>query len=358
MTRLSSKLLATAAILLGLAYTTEVYAAAPATVGPHGESATPSSALSLTPVEIAKLKAGHYTAAFVWHTTSDFTNGVTAGATDTFAKLGIKVIATTDAGFDSAKQMDDVQTITARRPSVILSLPLDPVGSAAAFRPALADGTKLVFLSNVPNGYKAGKDYVAIVTDDLHAMGSRAADALASAIGDKGKVGYIFHDAQYYVTNQRDQAFKSTIEDQYKNITINEQQGISDPANAEDIANAMLTKTPGLDGIYVTWAEPAEGVLAALRAAGNKHTKIVTLDLSEPIALDMAQNGNVAAIVADATYELGRTMATAAAYGLLGKPCPGFIVAPAMTITKANLLAGYEASLHREAPKSVIDALK
>jgi hypothetical protein len=40
-------------------------------------------------------------------------------------------------------------------------------------------------------------------------------------------------------------------------------------------------------------------VLAALRAAGNTHTRIVTLDLSEPIALDMVQGGNVAAIVAD-----------------------------------------------------------
>ena len=35
----------------------------------------------------------------------------------------------------------------------------------------------------------------------------------------------------------------------------------------------MLLQNPDLDGIYVTWAEPADGVLAALRAAGNTHTK-------------------------------------------------------------------------------------
>lgn len=332
--------------------------AAKATVGPHGESATPSSELKLSADELAKLKAGHHTAALLWHTSSDFTNGVTAGARDAFAAMGIEVVATTDAGFDSAKQMNDVETITAKKPSVILALPLDPVGAAAAFRPALAAGAKLVFLSNVPNGYQAGKDYVSIVTDDLHAMGSQAADALAGAIGDKGKVGYIFHDAQYYVTNQRDGAFKSTIEDGHKAITIAQSQGISDPARAEDIAGAMLTKTPDLDGIYVTWAEPAEGVLAALRARGNTRTKIVTLDLSEPISLDMAKGGNVAAIVADATYEVGRAMATAAGYGLLGKTAPGFVMAPAMTVTKANLAQGYEDSLHRPAPKSVIDVLK
>jgi ribose transport system substrate-binding protein len=358
MNAFASKLLGAGAGLLVLAGAALAADAPKATVGPHGEAAVPSSTLQVSADEIAKLKGGHYTAALLWHTSSDFTNGVTAGAKDAFAQFGIEVVAVTDAGFDAAKQMNDVETIMAKKPSVILTLPLDPVGSAAAFKPAVAAGTKLVLLSNVPNGYVAGKDYVSIVTDDLHAMGSQAAEALAKAIGDKGKVGYIFHDAQYYVTNQRDGAFKSTIESAHPGITIAQSQGIADPARAEEIAHAMLTKTPDLDGIYVTWAEPAEGVLAALRAAGNTHTKIVTLDLSEPVALDMVKGGNVAAIVADATYELGRTMATAAAYGLLGKTAPDFIVAPAMTITKANIVQGYHDSLHRDPPKSVADAAK
>ena len=60
----------------------------------------------------------------------------------------------------------------------------------------------------------------------------------------------------------------------------------------------------------------------ALRAAGNTKTKIVTLDLSEPIALDMVKGGNVVAIVADQAYELGRAMAEAAGYGLVDKAAP------------------------------------
>ena len=43
-----------------------------------------------------------------------------------------------------------------------------------------------------------------------------------------------------------------------------------------------------------------------VRSAGNTKTKIVTLDLSEPIALDMVKGGNVTAIAADQAYELGR----------------------------------------------------
>ena len=121
----------------------------------------------------------------------------------------------------------------------------------------------------MPADYKQGTDYVAIVTDDLFQMGKQAADVLAKAIGGKGKVGWIFHDATYYVTNQRDNAFKTTIEKDYPDIEIVAEQGISDPARAEELASAMLLQNPDLDGIYVTWAEPADGVLAALRASGN-----------------------------------------------------------------------------------------
>jgi ribose transport system substrate-binding protein len=328
------------------------------TIGPGGEAATPSSEVKLSDAEVAKLKGGKYTAALLWHTSSDFVNAVTAGAKDEFARLGMDVVAQTDAGFDAAKQKNDVETILAKKPSAILALPLDPVTSAEAFKPAIAAGVKIVLLSNKPKDFTQGKDYVAIVTDDLFQMGKHAADALAASMNKKGKVAWIFHDANYYVTNQRDKAFKTTIEKDYPDIKIVAEQGITDPARAEDIAQALLLKNPDLDGIYVTWAEPAEGVLAALRAAGNTKTKIVTLDLSEPVALDMAKGGNVVAIVSDQAYELGRTMATAAGYGLVGKAAPAFVIAPVLTVTKANVVAAYKEALHRDAPASVVAAAK
>ncbi|CAM5770980.1 sugar ABC transporter substrate-binding protein [Labrys miyagiensis] len=328
------------------------------TVGPGGEKATPSSELVLSDAEAAKLKEGKYTAALLWHTSSDFVNAVTAGAKDEFARLGIEVVAQTDAGFDAAKQKSDVETILAKKPNAILALPLDPVTSAEAFKPAVAAGVKIVLLSNKPKDFVQGKDYVTIVTDDLFQMGKHAADALAAAIGKKGKVAWIYHDASYYVTNQRDNAFKATIESDYPDIKIVASQGISDPARAEDIAQALILQHPDLDGIYVTWSEPAEGVLSALRAAGNTKTKVVTLDLSEPVGLDMVKGGNVAAIAADKAYELGRTMADAAGYGLLNKPAPAFVVAPVLTVTKENVAQGWQDSLHRTAPQSVLDAAK
>lgn len=324
------------------------------TIGPGGESATPSGLVVVSDHQVETIKAASYTAAMLWHDQSDFVNAVTSGARDEFDRLGIEVVAITSAGFDAAKQRSDIETALTKEPNIILSLPLDPVTSAAAFEEARAAGVSLTFLSNLPSRYEHPADYSAIVTDDLFQMGKQAADALAAAMGNQGTVGWIFHDAAYYVTNQRDHAFKTTIENDYPNISIVSEQGISDPARAEEIANAMLLKNPDIGGIYVTWAGPAEGVLAALRANDNTTTKIVTLDLSEPIALDMMRGGNVVAIVADEAYELGRAMAASAVLDLLGQAVPPFVVAPALTVKTNNLVDGWRRSLNVDPPASLM----
>jgi ribose transport system substrate-binding protein len=328
------------------------------THGPNGEKATPTSALELTSGEVATVRAGHHTAALVWHQNSAFVTAVTAGARDEFTRLRIEVIAQTSANFDAAKQRADVETVAAKKPSVLLTLPVDPIVTASAYESVARQGTKIVLLSIVPQGMKYGRDYVNVVTDDLFQMGKRAADALAAAVGGKGTIAYFFRDANSYVANQRDQAFLKTITGNYPNVEVVAKQGIADPNQAQDQANATLLKNPRLTGVYVTFSQPpAEGVLAALRANGNTKTKLVSLDLDEPLALDMAKGGNTFALIADKAYEIGRAMAKSAAYGLLGKKAPAFVVVPATTITKSNLVRGYRESLHRNPPASVMKAL-
>ena len=328
------------------------------TRGPNGERPTPNSALRLSSSEVAKVRAGRYTAALVWHEGSDFTDAVDAGVRDEFSVLGIRVVAETSANFDAAKQRADVETVQAKRPSVLLTLPVDPVVTASAYQAAARQGTKIVLLSSVPQGMTYGRDYVNLVTDDLFQMGKRAADALAAAIGGKGKIAYFFHDANHYVTNQRDQAFLSTITGNYPDIDVVAKRGIADPNRAQDVAAATLLQHPDLAGAYVMFAQPpGEGVLAALRAAGNTKMKLVTLDLDEPLALDMARGGQTFALIVDRAYDLGRAMARSAAYGLLGKRAPPFVTVPALTITRSNLIQGYRESLHRSPPPGVMKAL-
>jgi len=329
-----------------------------ATVGPNGEQPTPLSQLSLTDAEVAQLQAGHFTAAQLWHTSSQFIDAVQQGAAAEFQRLGIDVVATTNANMDAGTQANQVGTAMAKKPNVIIGLPVDPTSAAAAFQPAVDAGTKLVFLSNVPAGYQYGKQYTSIVTDDLYDMGKRAAEALGKQLGGKGEVGIVYYNAQYYVTNQRDAAFRTTLKKEFPDIKIVAEQGFSDANNATGIASAMLTQHPKLAGIYASWSQPAEGVLSALRTVNNTTTKVVTLDLDDPVVIDMATDGATVAVVADQAFDLGRGMADAAAYALLGKTAPAFAVAGALTITKDTIPQGYQESLHSDVPDAVKKVLK
>lgn len=328
------------------------------TSGPNGETPTPLSALKFTPAQIAKLKAGHYTAAQLWHTSSEFVSAVQNGANAEFARFGIKDVANSNANLDAGTQANQVQTVMAKKPSVIIGLPVDPTSAAAAFQPAVNAGTKLVFLSNVPTGYTYNKQYSSIVTDDLFSMGKKAADALGTSLGGKGTIAVMYYATKYYVTNQRDAAFVATIKKDFPNIKIVAEQGFTDPTNATGIASALLTKHPKLDGIYTSWSQPAEGVLAALRTVSNTHVKVVTLDIDDTVMVDMATGGATVAVVVDRAYALGKGMADAAAYALLGEKAPPFLVASALTITKNNIPQGYKESLNTAVPAVVQKVLK
>lgn len=120
----------------------------------------------------------------------------------------------------------------------------------------------------------------------------------------------------------------------------------------------MLTRHPEITGIYVPWTEPALGVLAVLRQLGREDAKIVSIDLNEPAALDMAKGGPIAALVADEAYAIGVTAARAAAAALLDRKVDPLLVVGAGIVRKDNLAEGWRASLNTDPPQSVLDALK
>ena len=328
----------------------------PQTVGPNGEAPTPVASLELSDADVAAIAQGGYTVAFVWHELYDWSNAVAQGAKDEFARLGIEVVAETSAGFDTAQQKSDVETVLAKDPTIIVSLPIDPPTAAGVYGVARDAGVKLVFIDNAVNGFTHGDDYVTVVSADLFQIGNTAAHALAAAMGETGTVGYMFHDADFPVTNQRDNAFKWTIENEYPNMEIVIESGMTDPANAEDIARAMLSRNPDLGGIYTPWAEPALGVLSVLRQQGNEQTKVITIDLNEPVALDMLGGGNTAGIVADEAYSIGVYAARSAAASLLGRSVEPFLVVDALAIGTDNVIEGWNKSLNMDPPASVIEA--
>lgn len=330
--------------------------------GPHDESPSPASAVDLTDSEVAQVKALHATAAIAMHYGgNDWATAQIAGLKARFAELGVDVVATTDANFDASQQVSDIETIMAKKPDIIVSIPTDTTATASAYKAAQAAGIKLVFMDNVPDGMTAGTDYVTCVSADNYGNGVVSALLLAKALGGKGKIATIYHNADFFVTAQRYEGFKDTLTENFPDIQIVEEQGIGGPdfaGDAQKVTDALVTKHADLNAIWGVWDVPAEGIMASLRSSGRTDVKIATEDLGTNVAIALAQNDMVVGLGAQRPYDQGVTEANAAAGALLGKTAPAYIALGALPVTHDNVLDAWKSVYHADAPDDVVSSFK
>jgi ribose transport system substrate-binding protein len=328
--------------------------------GPNGEKPTPASEVSLSAQELQQIKDKHATAAIVLHYGgNDWSNAQVNGLRNALGRMGVRVIAVTDANFKPEKQVSDIETVLAKKPDIIISIPTDPVATADAYRKAARQGVKLVFMDNVPKGFTPGKDYVSVVSADNYGNGVASAHLMAEQLEGKGKIGIVFHEADFFVTKQRYEAFKKTIADQYPDIEVVAEQGIAGPdfaGDAEKVASAMLTRNADLDAIWAVWDVPAEGVLAAARANGRNDLDVTTIDLGQNVAIDMAKGGPIKGLGAQRPFDQGVTEATLAGYGLLDKKAPPYVAVNALPVTRSNLESAWKTVYHQGLPPKVVEA--
>ncbi|KSU82142.1 MULTISPECIES: substrate-binding domain-containing protein [Fictibacillus] len=327
--------------------------------GPYGEKAVSAKTLKLTEAEIAKIKKGNYKAAIVMHYTgNDYSTAQIRALKATFKRMGVKVIAVTDAQFKAEKQVSDIETVLAKKPDIIVSVPVDRVSTAGAFKKAADAGVKVVFVDGVANDLKPGKDYVSVVSGDNSGNGAAAAEVMGEKLGGKGKIGVIYHDADFFVTKQRSDEFEKTIKEKYPKIKIVARAGISGPNDGEKVASGMLTKYRDLDGLFVIWDVPAEGALAAARTAGKDNLVVTTTDLGTNVGLEIASGGIVKGLGAQLPYDQGVTEAMLAGYAMIGKKAPTYVAAPAVKVTKDNVLESWRLVYGADAPDVIKDAAK
>jgi ribose transport system substrate-binding protein len=331
--------------------------------GPNGGEPSSASSVSLSAEEVEKIRGLKAKAAIVMHySRNDWSEAQVAGVKSQFDKMGIEVIAVTDAGFIAEKQVADIEAVLNKHPQIIVSIPTDPIITAPAYKKASQQGVKLVFMDNVPSGFEAGKDYVSVVSADNYGNGVASAHLMAKALQGKGQIGLVYYAADFFVTQQRYEAFKKTITENYPDIKIVAEQGIREPdffTDADRAAYARLTANQNLGGIWAVWDVPAEGVIAAARTAGREHLVITTIDLGLNVAVEMAEpNGLVKGVGAQRPYDQGVTEALLAGYGLLGKPAPPYVALPALPVTRENLLDAWKTVYHTEAPSSIRSRMK
>ena len=148
--------------------------------GQRGEKGVLASTLKITDEQLAKIKAGKFTVAIsLGWLGDDWASEQTKGLKETFEKLGVKVVAETNANWDDAKQISDLDAIAVLKPNLLVSIPLNGQTTASGFKKIADAGTKVVFIDQAVDGMDPGKDYASIISSDNLALGMYVADLLA-----------------------------------------------------------------------------------------------------------------------------------------------------------------------------------
>lgn len=319
---------------------------------PDGAPSVAADTLKLSDDDIAKLKAGKFTAGLVMHTMdAGWPHLQVSGITSTLESYGIHVVGTTDAKFNVGQQISDLEQMIARKPDVIFSIPIDPKSESEAYKKAAAAGIKLVFLDNVPVDMAPGKDYVSVVAADNEKNAFFAADELAKAMGGKGEVGILtlVYDYYYSVAARKLGAQKAFA--QYPDIKVDAVGTFTSPEKAYEVATSMLTANPEMKGIFVAWDTPAQQTVAAAKTLG-RDIIVTTNDIAADSAVNVAR-GEFLAVGAQQPYDQGVAEAKVAALALLGKEVPPYVSVPTLRVKKINLLSALK-QVTKEEPSAAL----
>ncbi|MER3483637.1 MAG: sugar ABC transporter substrate-binding protein [Meiothermus sp.] len=276
-------------------------------------------------------------------TTDGFYITMHKGAEAAAKKLGVTLIFQGGPEFSPTTQIPVLNAIIARKPDAILIAPTDKQQLIAPLKKAHDAGIKIITVDTFigENGqYQTGKgeaDFpLSYVASDNVKGGAIAADALAKAIGGKGKVYVSNVKPGISTTDQREQGFKEEMK-KYPGITVLETQYNDDDANkaASQLA-AVLARNPDLKGVFGANLFSAQGAANGVKNAGKRGAiRVAAFDCPESIVNDI-KGGTIDMSVCQHPYDMGMIGVQYAVDALNGKKVPTRFGTGYTVITKAN----------------------
>ncbi len=197
-----------------------------------------------------------------------FWQAVQKGATDEAAAKGATITYEGPASESEVdKQLTMLQTALDKNPAAICFAALDSQAATPLLEQAQSKGIPVI-------GFDSGVDsdipVTTVATDNIAAAGE-AADKMAEAIGDSGKVAVIVHDQTSQTGTSRRDGFVQQMEAAHPNIEVVDiQYGAGDPVKSADLAKAIMSKNPDLKGFFGANEGSIKGVLNALKETGNE----------------------------------------------------------------------------------------
>lgn len=239
-------------------------------------AAVSAAALALTGVAASAIPANaapKIKIAFVMGAVNDpFFNAMKVGAEAEAKAQGVTLIWRGDAQYNAATQVPIVSNViaTLKKGDGLVLIPTDATALQALNDQAAKKG---IAVANVDTQVNKLTNVLIQITGDNNDGGSKAADAIAKAIGYKAGgsyevvVGLTSPNATTNVGRQK--GFEAQVSKKYPGIEIvDTAYSAANPQRAAANISAWLTQYPGLDGIFAIDGTNASGAAAALATAG------------------------------------------------------------------------------------------
>lgn len=299
--------------------------------GAGGEPGVPSSEVEATDAErdaAAAALAGQKVAISQHIGNSDYTQQVSDNAAAVLEALGAEVIVS-DANFDAAKQVSDIENLLSQDPMALIMFPVDQSASVPGIQAANEAGVPVVV---VGSALEDGGEVTSLLAADNYEAGVIAASLLREAIGDEGAVAAIPVEVSLWHMDERARGFADGVRCTGIEI-VEDRQACGGPDDCGAVFADILTAHPDLVGAFGGW----DGQAIAMNASGitaGWDGKITTVDLGESTAQSIVDGSEpLIGAAVQLTDEQGQTAANLVIKVLAGAEVPELVFSPVLAGT-------------------------
>jgi len=307
--------------------------------------------LKLTPEQVNQICGKHLKAVFLDWADALYNQIIRSGQRLTLQAVGINLARVTSFSFNPNGLAGQLASVLPLKPDIIFTGgTIDPNQMAAIMKPALDQGITIISWCVGAKGWETGqgKQMLAMIAYDFYQLGRQMAVAVHNRYPDGATLGWLHWINNIDAIHNREQGFLDGLKD-YPNIKIvsdggpadtkGSNSGYSDPNAAQAYSAAFLLRHPEVNVIFAPWEDPPGlGEESAIKQAGREgKVDIVTMDLGEAGARELATGGAITVDMGQDIWDGGRAMAMVAAMNSIGLETPPFVIFPTFATTKDNL---------------------
>lgn len=264
----------------------------------------------------------------------DFYKAMECGAKAAAQRHGVQLDLQGPHSFDTAQQVQIVNSVAAKRPDAVLIAPTDDTALYPPLRQIHDSGTEIVTVDTTLEN----KDIVAAtVGSDYVQLGAEAAKELNTLLRGQGKILVIASPPGVTTSDLSRQGFSDALT-RYPGLQlVSTQFSGGDAAKSASLVAATLSVHPDLAAVFTLNGGDAQGVVTALREAGKQNQVTFISGDAQPFQVEELKKGEVAELLLHKPFEIGELGVEQALGAVKGHPVRTEATTPIVVATAANV---------------------